>query len=87
MDRPPNEIREPLKNSISCGVKRSILGVIPVRVASHAKRGGMGVAAVDFPRQWRQNAVASLRIDPTRLAKPFLLKKHRQQDIPFIQFV
>ena len=94
MDRPLNEIRELLKYSISSGVERSILALIPVKVATpRKKRWDDAYAAVDFPHQWRQKSggqgavPASLRIDPAELANPFVLKKHRQQDIPVIQFV
>ena len=94
MDRQLNEIRELSKDSISCGVERSILGVIPVKVAPHAKRGGMvhmppstSHTSGDRKAVGRALCPASLRIDPTQLAKPFVLKKNRQQDISVIQFV
>lgn len=55
MDRQLNEIRELSKDSISCGVERSILALIPVKVAPHVKRGGMvRMPLSTFSRQWRQ---------------------------------
>ena len=79
MDRPLNEIRELLKYSISSGVERSILALIPVKVATPRKKRWDGAyAAVDFPHQWRQKSGGQGAVPglvSNWPAKPFVLKK------------